>query len=296
MSYNKIQYGIAPIGWRNDDIPEIGKENTYRQILSEAKLAGFSGTEVGGCYPTCADELNKELKLRDIKIVGQWFSGYILQDGLEKVKEDFTKHCKFLQDVGASVAVYSEQTNSIQGLTDICVYTNKPIFSDDEFKKLALGLNELGTIANNHNLKLCYHHHMGTGIQTFGETKKLMSLTDPTKVHLLYDTGHIYVSDRDYMNLLVDLQDRIAHVHFKDVRLNKLDEAIENNMSFLNSFLHGIFTVPGDGVINYKEVYDFLIEIGYEGWIVVEAEQDPKIANPLEYAILGYQHIKNLQK
>lgn len=298
MAYevNNIKYGIAPIGWRNDDIPEIGKENTYKQILSDAKIAGFQGTEIGGCYPNCPDELNKELALRNMKIAAQWFSGYILKDGLERVKEDFIKHCDFLNKVGADVAVYSEQSQSIQGLTDVCVYTKKPIYSDEEFKILADGLNELGEIANSFNLKLCYHHHMGTGVQTLEETRKLMNLTDSSKVYLLYDTGHIFVSDREYMPLLKEFSDRIGHVHFKDVRLEKLNEAIKEDMSFLNSFLHGIFTVPGDGCINYKEVYDFLLGINYKGWIVVEAEQDPKIANPLEYAIKGYNYMQTLRK
>ena len=297
MAYEvtSIKYGIAPIGWRNDDIPEIGKENTYKQILSDAKIAGFEGTEVGGCYPTCPCELNKELALRNMRIAAQWFSGYILRDGVEKAKEEFTKHCEFLQKVGADVAVYSEQSGSIQGMTDVCVYTKKPVYTEEEFKKLAEGLNVLGQVALDHNLKLCYHHHMGTGVQTLEETGKLMDLTDPEKVFLLYDTGHIFVSDGQYMPLLTQYKDRIAHVHFKDVRPEKLKEAKEQDKSFLDSFLHGIFTVPGDGCINYQEVYDFLLEINYKGWIIVEAEQDPKIANPLEYAIKGFNYMQTLR-
>lgn len=297
MAYevSNIKYGIAPIGWRNDDIPEIGKENTYKQILSDAKLVGFEGTEVGGCYPTDPEELNKELALRNIRIAAQWFSGYVIRDGVEKVKEEFRKHCEFLRAVGADVAVYSEQSGSVQGKIDVCVYTEKPIYTDEEFKVLAEGLDILGEVANEYGLKLCYHHHLGTGIQTIDETRKLMELTDPTKVYLLYDTGHIYVSDLEYMPLLTEFSDRIGHVHFKDVRLNKLEEAKADNKSFLGSFLHGIFTVPGDGVINYQEVYDYLLEIGYKGWIIIEAEQDPKIANPLEYAIKGYNYLQTLR-
>lgn len=298
MSYEvkNIRYGIAPIGWRNDDIPEIGKENTYKQILSDAKIAGFEGTEIGGCYPTSAEELNKELSLRNMRIAAQWFSGFLIQDGLEKSIEDFTKHCEFLQSVGADVAVYSEQTASVQGKTDVCVYTQKPIYTEEEFKILAEGLNVLGEIANKHDLKLCYHHHMGTGVQTLEETRKLMNMTDPTKVYLLFDTGHIFVSDGEYMPMLKEFKDRIAHVHFKDVRPEKLKEAKAQEMSFLGSFLHGMFTVPGDGCIYYKEIYDFLLEINYSGWIVVEAEQDPKIANPLEYAIKGFNYMQALRK
>lgn len=288
-----IHVGIAPIGWRNDDIPEIGKENTYKQILSDAAFAGFEGTEVGGCYPTDTSELNKELQLRNLRLIGQWFSGFIIRDGVEQAKKDFAKHCEFLKAVHADVAVYSEQTYSIQG-TEKCVYTEKPYLTNEEWVLLGKGLNELGDVANSYGIKLVFHHHLGTVVQTKEEVDRLMEITDPTKVHLLYDTGHIFVSDNDYMSLLRGHIDRIAHVHFKDVRPNKLEEAKAANKSFLDSFLHGMFTVPGDGCINYKEICNFLVENDYKGWIVVEAEQDPAIANPLEYALMGRKYIDTL--
>lgn len=286
-----IIFGIAPIGWRNDDIPEIGKENTYRQILSEAKLADFEGTEIGGCYPTDPEELNKELKLRDMRLVGQWFSAYIIRDGIEAACKEFEKHCAFLEAVHADIAVVSEQTYSIQG-TEKCVYTEKPYFTDEEWKQLAEGLNKFGEIALSHNLKCCFHHHMGTGVQTLEEVDRLMEMTDPSKVFLLYDTGHIFVSDGDSMALLKKHFDRIEHVHFKDVRVEKLKECREQHRSFLGSFLHGMFTVPGDGDIDFKPIFAYLVEHGYKGWVVIEAEQDPKIANPLEYAQKGRQYIE----
>ena len=285
-----IQLAIAPIGWRNDDIPEIGKENTYKQILSDAKIAGFSGTEVGGCYPQDAAELNKELALRDMKIAAQWFSSYIIRDGVEAAKEAFEKHCAYLQAVSASVAVVSEQSYSIQG-TDKCVYTEKPYFTDSEWLLFCKGLNELGKIADKHNLKLAYHHHMGTGVQTLSEVDRLMDGTDARHVHLLFDTGHIYVSDGAVMPLLEKYFERIAHVHFKDVRNEQLRICRAEQKSFLGSFLGGMFTVPGDGNIDFSLVLDFLVKHQYRGWIVVEAEQDPKIYNPLEYAQKGYKHI-----
>ncbi|QIO07511.1 myo-inosose-2 dehydratase [Acinetobacter shaoyimingii] len=295
MGQNKIRIGIAPIGWRNDDIPEIGKENTYKQILSDAVVAGYEGTEIGGCYPTDPEELNKEVRLRKTNIIGQWFSGYIIRDGLEQALIDFEKHCQFLHAVHADVVVYSEQTYSIQG-NGQCVYTEKPYFSDEEWQQLADGLNVFGELALKYNLKLVFHHHMGTGVQTKEEVDRLMAMTDPTKVFLLYDTGHIYVSDGDALSMLHQYIDRIAHVHFKDVRLEPLEQCKKSNKSFLDSFLHGIFTVPGDGVINYQEIYDYLTEHHYHGWIVIEAEQDPKIANPLEYALMGKEFIEKLQK
>ncbi|EER6665753.1 myo-inosose-2 dehydratase [Escherichia coli] len=289
-----IKWGIAPIGWRNDDLPEIGKDNTYKQILSDAALTGFSGTEVGGCYPLDPTELNIELALRHLEIPGKWFSSFIIRDGIESVKKAFEQHCAYLQAVHAYIAVVSEQTYSIQGIIDKCVYTEKPYFNDIEWQQLCSGLNELGMIANTYGLKLAFHHHMGTGVQTLQEVDRLMENTDPQFVNLLFDTGHIYVSDGDVMSLLCKHFSRIKHVHFKDVRDEKLKACRAGKKSFLNSFLDGMFTVPGDGNIDFKSVLAYLVENHYSGWIVVEAEQDPNIYNPLEYAQKGKKHIDGL--
>lgn len=289
MVNKDIQWGIAPIGWRNDDIPEIGKENTLSHLLGDIVVAGFDGTEVGGFFPE-ADVLNKELFLRDLKIAGKWFSSFIIRDGIEQVSKEFHEHCHYLHQVNAAVAVVSEQTYSIQG-TEKNVFTEKPYFTDDEWVRLCQGLNELGKIAAEYDLKLVFHHHMGTGIQTLEEVDRLMENTDSNYVHLLYDTGHIYVSDNDYMSLLHKHLDRIKHVHFKDVRNFVRKRCTKDGKSFLNSFLAGMFTVPGDGDLDFTEVYQTLIDNDYKGWIVVEAEQDPAKAHPLEYALIAKKYI-----
>lgn len=284
-----IKWGIAPIGWRNDDLPEIGAENTLSHLLSDIVVAGFEGTEVGGFFPS-ADIVNKELKLRNLEIAGQWFSSFIVRDGIVHTAEEFHKHCKFLRNVNASIAVVSEQTYSIQGLKKN-IFNEKPVFTDDEWKQLTTGLEVLGEIANKYNLKLAYHHHLGTGIQNLNEVDRLLENTDPTKVYLLYDTGHIYVAENDYMTILEKYFNRIAHVHFKDVRIEVLEQCKHSELSFLDSFLQGMFTVPGDGAIDFRKPYDYLVEHGYSGWIVVEAEQDPAIAHPLEYALIARNYI-----
>ena len=284
-----IIWGIAPIGWRNDDIPEIGAENTLSHLLSDIVVAGFQGTEVGGFFPE-ASILKKELKLRNLKIAGQWFSSLLIRDGIEEASKAFHKHCQYLKDVQADVAVVSEQTYSIQG-TDKNVFAEKPYFTDEEWHVLCEGLNELGKIAEQYDLKLVYHHHMGTGVQTVEEVDRLMDNTDPNHVHLLYDTGHIFVSDGDYLTLLNKHIGRIKHVHFKDVRKGVLDECRQEGKSFAQSFLAGMFTVPGDGCLDFTKVYEKLLEHDYQGWIVIEAEQDPKVAHPLEYALIARKYI-----
>jgi inosose dehydratase len=295
MKDQDIVWGIAPIGWRNDDIPEIGAENTLQHLLSDIVVAGFQGTEVGGFFPE-PHVLNKELRLRNLKIAGQWFSSFIIRDGVEEASKAFHKHCEYLKEVNGDVAVVSEQTHSIQG-TDKNVFSKKPYFNDEEWEELCQGLNELGKIAEQYNLKLVYHHHMGTGVQTIEEIERLMENTNPKHVHLLYDTGHIYVSDGDYITLLNKYIDRIKHVHFKDVRKNIMGQCKKEGKSFLQSFLSGMFTVPGDGCIDFIEVYK-LLDTKYKGWIVIEAEQDPSVAHPLEYALIARKYIdeKLIQK
>lgn len=289
MGNQKISWGIAPIGWRNDDIPEIGAENTLSHLLSDIVVAGFEGTEVGGFFPE-PNILNKELQLRNLRIAGQWFSSFIIRDGLEEASKAFHKHCEYLQAVNAAVAVVSEQTYSIQG-TSKNVFAEKPYFTDEEWEKLCHGLNELGKIAEQYGLKLVFHHHMGTGVQTLAEINHLMENTDPNYVHLLYDTGHIFVSDGDYLSLLHKHKNRIKHVHFKDVRKDVRGQCEKEGKSFLQSFLAGMFTVPGDGCINFTEIYEKLLDVNYSGWIVIEAEQDPSVAHPLEYALKARKYI-----
>lgn len=286
---NAIKWGIAPIGWRNDDIPEIGKDNNLQQILSDIVVAKFEGTEVGGFFPE-PEVLNKELKLRNLRIAGKWFSSYIIRDGIKQATQDFSEHCAYLKAVNADVAVVSEQTYSVQG-TNKNVFTEKPNFTDKEWKLLCEGLNTLGETANKYGLKLVFHHHLGTGVQTKEEVDRLLAGTNPKLVHLLYDTGHIYISDGDYVSLLETHINRIAHVHFKDVRTEVLEQCRSEGKSFLQSFLSGMFTVPGDGLIDFAEIYSFLVQSGYQGWIVIEAEQDPDVANPLEYALIAREYL-----
>lgn len=289
MGKQDILWGIAPIGWRNDDMPEIGAGNTLQHLLSDIVVAGFQGTEAGGFFPE-PSVLNKELALRNLRIAGKWFSSFIIQDGIEKTAESFTEHCDYLQKVGADAAIVSEQTYSVQGL-DIDVFKKKPHFTDEEWDTLCNGLNRLGKIAEEYGLNLTFHHHLGTGVQTAEEVDRLMEGTDPRYVHLLYDTGHAYISDGDCMTILNKHMDRIRHVHFKDARIDIMERCRQEGKSFRQSFLQGIFTVPGDGCIDFTEVYRTLIRHDYSGWIVIEAEQDPAIANPLEYALIARKYI-----
>jgi inosose dehydratase len=288
---NQVKLAIAPIGWTNDDMPELGGEVTFEQCISEMALAGFSGSEVGNKYPRNTDVLKKALSLRGLEIASAWFSSLLTSKPFAETAEAFIEHRDFLHVMGAKVIVVSEQGNSIQGQMETALFDNKPVFTEEEWKLLVDGLHLLGELADEKDMKIVYHHHMGTGVQTTEEIDRLMADTDPEKVSLLYDTGHLVFSGEDYLHVLNKYMDRIHHVHLKDVRIDIANKVREGKLSFLQAVKAGVFTVPGDGVIDFKPVFEALDASGYKGWFVVEAEQDPAIANPLEYALKARHYI-----
>lgn len=290
----KVKLGIAPIGWCNDDMPELGAENTFRQTVSEMALAGFTGSEIGNKYPSDPKVLKWEMDLRSMRISSRWFSSFLLTKPLEEVQNDFERELDFLAAVGADRINVSEQSYSIQGQPNTSILTGncKYVMNDAEWQRLCNGLNALGRIATQHGFKLCFHHHMGTVVQTADETERLMLNTDPDHVYLCYDTGHFTFAGEDPLVMLKKYVNRVGHVHLKDVRLSVVDQVRKNNWSFLTSVRSGAFTVPGDGNVEFDPVFRLLADAEYEGWLLVEAEQDPAKANPLEYAIKARTYIR----
>jgi inosose dehydratase len=292
VKQNTVKLGIAPIGWTNDDMPELGKENSFEQCISEMALAGFTGTEVGNKFPKDIKVLKKALSLRGLEIASAWFSAFTTTKPLQDTVEQFIKHRDFLHEMGANVIVVSEQGHSIQGLKDVPLFDFKPTFNKENWERLVEGLHTLGALAKEKNMKLVYHHHMGTGIQTTEEIENLMRMTDPELVYLLYDTGHLVFSGEDPIYILENYIDRIKHVHLKDVRQEIVQKVKDQKLSFLQAVIEGVFTVPGDGCINFESIFKILSKNNYEGWLVVEAEQDPSKANPFEYALKARNYIR----
>ncbi|QHM73421.1 myo-inosose-2 dehydratase [Mixta intestinalis] len=293
MNKDYVKLAIAPIGWTNDDMPDLGKENTFQQTVSEMALAGFSGSEVGSKYPRDPAVLKPMLEIRGIQICNAWFSTFFANGEKAKTIDEFVNHMNFLHAMGAKVIGCSEQSKSIQG-TSLAIFDRKPIFTDEEWRLTAEGYNELAKIAAQKGMQVCLHHHMGTGIQTPAEIDRFMTLTNDD-VYLLYDTGHIYYSENSQQAMLAVLEKylpRINHVHLKDVRDEVVATVRQQKLSFLDGVKRGTFTVPGDGVIDFKPVFKLLDEAGYRGWMVVEAEQDPALANPFEYAVKARKYIR----
>jgi len=286
---NKVKLGIAPIAWTNDDMPDLGKENTFEQCVSEMALAGFTGSEVGNKYPKDPEVLKKALELRGVEICNQWFSSFLITKPFEEVEKEFRAQLAFLK---AKVIGASEQSYSVQGQLDTPIFGHKYEMNDQEWDTFCTGMNKLGKIAKEeYGIALTFHHHMGTVVQSLAEVDRMMENTDPEYVSLLFDTGHFTYCGEDPLEVVKKYVHRIKHVHLKDIRPEVVEQVKKENMSFLAGVRAGAFTIPGDGCINYDPIFKVLEEAGYEGYMVVEAEQDPAKANPLEYAIRARKFI-----
>lgn len=290
LDSKKVKLGIAPIAWTNDDMPDLGAENTFEQCISEMALAGFTGCEIGNKYPKNPKVLKKALDLRHMQICNAWFSTFLTTKPYEETEKEFIKHITFLKEMGAKVVGVSEQGHSIQG-TDLSIFDDKYIMNDEEWDKLCTGLNKLGKVAKDMGITLTFHHHMGTVVQTAAEIDRLMENTDPELFNLLFDSGHLAYCGEDYMYVLKKYINRIKHVHLKDIRPEVIEKVKKEHLSFLQGVRLGTFTVPGDGAIDFTPIFDVLADNNYEGYVLVEAEQDPAVANPFEYAVKARKYI-----
>ncbi|SMP38526.1 myo-inosose-2 dehydratase [Anoxynatronum buryatiense] len=289
----KIQYGCAPINWSNDDLPSLGGELTYQQCLSEMALAGYTGSEGGIKYPKDFDVIKKAIDLRGITICNMWFSTEFTVFNNEDTFRRFQKHLDYTYGLGARVVGAGECGVTIHGDESIPLFKNRVILDERQFNNLAEGLNELGRMAQAKGMKLCFHPHAGTGIETKEEIDRLMAMTNPETVFLLFDTGHLTLAGEDPLAVLEKHLDRVAHIHVKDVRRHVYETVKEQDMSFLQGVKNGMFTVPGDGdMVNWDGIFDLIKNSSYEGWIVVEAEQDPAKADPLEYAMMARRFLR----
>lgn len=289
----KVKLGIAPIAWTNDDLPELGGENTFQQCVSEMALAGFTGSEVGNKYPKDPAVLKPMLELRGIEICNAWFSTFLISKPYEQTEVEFEKHVAFLAAMGAKVVGVSEQSYSTQGNQAQPIFEDKYEMNDAEWNLLCDGLNRLGKLSlEKYGVALTFHHHMGTVVQSAAETDRLMAGTDPKYVSLLFDSGHFAYCGENPVEQVRKHGKRIKHVHLKDIRPEVVARVLSEHLSFLEGVRQGAFTIPGDGCVEFDPIFKELAKIGYEGYMVVEAEQDPAKANPLEYAIRARKFIR----
>ena len=289
-----IKLGIAPIAWSNDDMPELGGETTLEKCLSEASKAGFTGIESGGKFPKNSKELLPKLKKENLKLCSGWYGAQLLRNTPAEEFKLMRQQLNLFKDCDAPCMVFAEITDSIQGDPKTPL-SKRPKLSEDDWILLISRINEIGKMMMDEGMPLAYHHHMGTVIETEKETKRLIENTNDA-VKLLIDTGHMLFAQGNSIKLAEDFSEKLIHVHCKDIRKEVLDKSLKNNSTFRQAFLDGAFTVPGDGCIDYKPFLKVLHKKKYEGWLVVEAEQDPAKANPFEYAKIGFNYLSRTAK
>lgn len=284
MKTDKIKLAIAPIGWSNDDMPDLGAHISFEQCIQEMAAAGYQGCEIGHKFPRDPQTLKQALLPYGLEVASAWYSLYFTEEGREQeTLNGFVRHMQFLKAMGASAIVVCECGHSIQGLS-LPLFEKKPVFTQAQWQALFRGLREVGQIAKVHGMTIVYHHHMGTGVQQQDEIDYLMAETKAEEVSLLLDTGHLTCAGEDPLLTLQKHGQRIRHVHLKDVRKEVLLQVKERGLSFLAAVKAGVFTVPGDGCIDFLPLFRLFRALDYQGWWVVEAEQDPEKANPLTYA------------
>ncbi|RUM95875.1 myo-inosose-2 dehydratase [Pseudaminobacter arsenicus] len=284
-----IRIGANPIGWSNDDMPEIGGDIAFETCLSEAQEAGFVGMELGNKFPRQSDKLRPILEKFGHVLVGGWYSTELLVRSAKDELKAAQGHATLLKEMGSTVFIAAETSNAIHGARKVPL-SARPVLKKSEWKRFGERYTALAqAVRDEYGLQLVYHHHMGTCVQSEADIDRFMEATGEA-VHLLLDTGHATWGGADPVRLARHYKPRISHFHAKDVREDVMWQSNREDWPFLDSVLEGIYTVPGDGLIDYVRILKELSD--YSGWVVVEAEQDPKKAEPLKYARLGYNNIK----
>lgn len=291
---SKVKLGVMPTLWWNDDFLSIDIGITFEQCVSEMALAGFEGCSIGHKYPKDPAALSAALQLRGLRVSEPWTSTYFTAHDMEETTlATFASSLEQIKAMGGTVMVVAEFGGAVHQLP-MAVFANRPVFDDQQWEALCAGLNKIGGIAKSEGMRLCYHHHMGTGVMTRADIDRLMGGTDPDLVHLCLDTGHIAFAGDDPLDLTKAYATRIGHVHLKDVRAEVVAEARDRHLSFQDAIEAGVFTVPGDGAIDFITILQTLADHEFEGWLMVEAEQDPARAIPLEYAFKARKYLREI--
>ena len=287
-----LKIGINPLTWTNDDMPELGGATPLETCLAEAKQAGYDGVELGNKFPRDAATLKPILARHGLSLVSGWYSGRLLERSPADEIAAVEAHLSLLAAMGCTTMVFAEVSGCVHGERDTKL-SRRPRLDDKGWRRLAAGLNEVARHLQKRGVRMAYHHHMGTVIETADEIDRLMTMTGP-EVGLLLDTGHLTYAGGDPVTAARRHAQRIVHVHCKDIRRDVLAKAKKEDSSFLNAVLAGVFTVPGNGCVDYPNVFDPLAAVDYRGWLVVEAEQDPAKAHPLTYARMGHAYLRPL--
>ena len=292
MTQFEVRIGINPLSWMNDDLPSLGGETPLELALTEGRAIGYEGFELGNKFPREPAALKALLAQYDLALVSGWYSGRLARRSVEEEIASVDAHLELLARNGSTVMVYGEVADSIQGAPQP-LYQRPRFFSDAQWDAYAARLDEFARYTLSRGVRLAYHHHMGAYVETPADVDNLMSRTSDA-VGLLFDAGHITFAGGDPLAVLDKHIGRVCHVHCKDVRPAVMKLARNRNWSFLDSVINGAFSVPGDGAVDFPAIIERLKRHGYRGWLVVEAEQDPVIAQSYAYAEKGYRTLRAL--
>lgn len=283
----KAKLGIAPIAWWNDDLAELSDDVSLEECLRQASQAGFTGMETGRRFPMDMAELGPVLDRFGISVCGGWFSGLLLDGDIEAEKDRIAQQMEFFVAAGAPCIVYGETARSVQGVRSAPLAT-KPRLSDGEMAAYGRKISDFADWCARQGMPISYHHHMAAAIETEGELDRFMAASS---VPLLFDAGHMAFAGGDVMRVIDNHHARITHVHTKDIRRPVIDALDRSRDSFLDAVIRGAFTVPGDGDLDFAAITRALADKGYQGWFVVEAEQDPIANPPLDMARKGHREL-----
>ena len=280
-----IRFAVSPIAWINDDLPALGGNTPLESVLADARDVGFAGIELGGAFPRDPNVLGPLLTRFQLALVGGWYGTSLLSRNAEQEIRALQRHLALLQAMGCGVFIIAETSNAIHGDQGRSLSAT-PRLAESDWKSFGAKLTRVADYVQEAGLRLAYHHHLGTVVESQQNLDRFLESTGPS-VGLTVDTGHAALGGINALALIGAHPGRVAHVHCKDIRSAVFKQVKAEGKSFLSGVLGGMFTVPGDGDLDFSHVMQALAGIGYSGWIVVEAEQDPAIANPKRYAEIG---------
>lgn len=290
-----IKWGVSPIAWCNDDMRELGGNTTLDELLTDVKEIGFDGVELGNKFPRDGETLAPIMARYGLDIVGGWYSSNLLVRDADAEIAALAGHLALLEYMGSSVFILAETSNAVHCNRYGSRLDTHPVLPTADWTQFGERLNQVASYINDRGLRFAYHHHLGTVVETRQEIDRFFDATGD-HVGLVLDTGHALFGGIEPMDVVKSRPERVAHVHCKDVRTAKYEEFRANGTSFLNGVVGGMFTAPGDGDYDYAPFMAALADMDYSGWIVIEAEQDPAVANPREYSQLGLDTLKALAR